>query len=56
MNLFGLDIKFAGNDGKYVKQSICKTTHDDFRKEQVEALNLIHKRIDEIFIILIDKK
>ena len=55
-NLFGMEIKLANSNGKYVRQSDCAKTHNDFRKEQVEALNLIHKRIDEIFVILINRK
>ena len=62
MNLFGLSFSLAKNNGKYVRQVEChkaqnivKEKIDETRLEIKSDTDKIHKRIDDIFKLLVDR-
>jgi hypothetical protein len=63
MNIFGIEIQFSNSNGKYIKRKECHTAMDcvtnkmeQVRLEVKEDIGGIHKRIDELFTILLEKK
>lgn len=63
MNLFGFNISWNGKNGKFVKQAECHKAQDTIKDridikilEVRDDISSVHKRIDEIFNILLQKK
>jgi len=62
MNILGLNISFSNNN-KYVRRLECHQAQDairgkidQLRLELKDDISKIHSRIDEIFVILVEKK
>jgi hypothetical protein len=47
MNLFGLEIKLANGNGKYVKQKECHEAHDKLENFLSQRFSETNQRIDD---------